>query len=552
MAGLMPSAEARGQFAAIARVRWQLFVNSLRTIRGRLEMASRVMIGLWFFMGGVGGAIVLAVFSYFFLVRDQAEWIAVLLWIVFLFWQLFPVMASALSENFDSSNLLRFPLSYRSFFLVRLVYGSLGPGTALGMLWLLGILVGVSVGNPRLFVPAALVLLAFAMVNILLERVVFAWVERWLAQRRTREIMGVLFLVIIISVQFIGPLSARIRTRRHSEIAQVTEPLLPIERALPPGLAASALSRLWNSDWAGTLGSFALLSIYAVALFWLLNVRMLALYRGENLSEAAAPGKRSKEKSRVRAGWNVPLVSGPVAAIYEKELRYLSRSGPMLFTLFMPMLILVIFRMTPGKSGSGTFLNAAPDFAFPLAAAYALVMLTNLIYNNFGADGVGVQFWFMSPVRFREITRAKNLVHVSILGAEMILVWLAVSFLFRPPTVAYAVATVAGLLFVTPVNLSIGNLLSIYTPKKFDFGGFGRQRAANTTAFASLLVQAVIFGLIALAYVLGRFLGGLWVTTLILLVLAAIACAGYSFVLRRIDAIALAHRETLISELSRA
>ena len=37
---------------------------------------------------------------------------------------------------------------------------------------------------------------------------VFAWVERWLAQRRTREIMGVLFFLSIISLQLVGPLIA--------------------------------------------------------------------------------------------------------------------------------------------------------------------------------------------------------------------------------------------------------------------------------------------------------------------------------------------------------
>jgi ABC-2 type transport system permease protein len=552
VAGLMFSAEARGQFAAIALVRWQLFVNSLRTIRGRLEMVSRVMIGFWLALGGVGGAIVFGVLSYFFLVRDEAGWIAVLLWIVFLFWQLFPVMASTFSESFDSSSLLRFPLSYRSFLLLRIVYGSLDPGTALGVLWLLGILTGVSAARLRLMLPTALLLLAFAIVNLFLARAIFAWVERWLARRRTREIMGVFFLVLVISFQFIGPLTARFGARRHREVAHLTEAFLPIERVLPPGLAASGITELWNSDWVGTVGSLALLSAYAVALFWLLDRRMLALYRGENLSETAAPAKHSYEKSRLLAGWDVPLVSGPVAAILEKELRYLSRSGPMLFTLFMPIIILLIFRMTPGRSGSGTFLNAAPDFAFPLAAAYALLMMTNLVYNNFGTDGAGVQFWFISPVRFREIVWAKNLAHASIFGAEMILVWLAVSLLFRPPTIAYTVATVAAVLFVTPVNFTVGNLLSISMPKKVDLSSFGRQRAASTTGFASLLAQAVLLGLIALAYMLGRFFGGLWVTTLILLLLAALACLAYSVALRRMDAIALARRETLISELSRA
>ncbi len=552
MAGMILTPESRAQFKAIALVRWQLFYNSLRTMRGRLEMVSRIFIGVWFTIGGLGGAIALAGSSYFFINTDHSEWIAFLLWPVFLFWQLFPVVATAFTENFDSSNLLRFPLSYPSFFMVRLVYGSLDPATAVASLWLLGLFTGITFAAPRVFLPTALALLAFAILNILLARMIFAWVERWLARRRTREIMGAVFLMLIIGFQFIGPLMARMGHRRHPEFTHLSQALLPLERLLPPGLAASVVTQFLKSDIAGGLSAFALLCLYALVFLWLLNVRMHGQYRGENLSETVARAGTVRERIRVRAGWDVPLVSGPAAAIFEKEFRYLSRSGPMLFTLLMPIVILFLFRLTPSRSGAGSFMNGAPDFAFPVGAAYALLMLTNLVYNNLGPDGVGVQMWFVSPVHFHEVVRAKNLFHATVLALELILVWVSVSYVFEPPSFSYTVATVAAVLFAAPVNFLVGNLISIYTPKKFDFGTFGRQRAANTTAFASLLVQAAAFGLIALAFIVGRLSGGLWTTTLILLSLAAGAFAGYSVVLRRIDTIALKRRENLISELSRA
>jgi ABC-2 type transport system permease protein len=556
VAGLNSSV-ARGQFAAIAQVRWQLFINSLRTMRGRLEMVSRVLIGFGFTMGGLGGAVGLAAASWYFTSHDQTEWLALLLWVIFLFWQLFPVMATAFTETFDSSNLLRFPLSYPSFFVVRLVYGSLDPATALGSLWLFGIWMGVTAADRRLFVPGGLALFVFALANILLARMVFAWVERWLAQRRTREIMGILFFFLIISFQFIGPLMARFGGKKHPDVTRLSWFLLPLERLLPPGLTASALAHFSQADFAAGFASFGLLCVYTIAFFWFLNVRMLAQYRGENLSEAAAaaaPRKLAKagSKEKLREGWNVPGVSGPVAAIFEKEFRYLSRSGPMLFTLVMPLVILLIFRLSPGRSGGEGFFVRAPDFAFPVGAAYALLMLTNLIYNNFGADGAGVQFYFVSPVRFREIVRAKNLVHATILAFEMILIWTVVCFLYRPPSFYFTITTIAGVLLAAFANMAVGNLLSLYTPKKFDFGTFGRQRAANTTAFASLGVQAVVLGIGALAFLLARLLHKPWLATVLLLVLAAIAFVCYAIVLKRVNGIALDRRETLISELSRA
>lgn len=556
MARLIFSPEARGQFAAIARVRWQIFVNSLRTMRGRLEMVSRVLIAFWFAMAGIGGAIGLGAGAWYFASHGQTEWLALLLWLVFLFWQLFPVVATAFTETFDTSNLLRFPLSYPLFFLVRFVYGSLDPATALGSLWLFGMWVGVTFADLRLLVWAAVVLLVFALTNILIARMVFSWVERWLAQRRTREIMGIVFFLIIIAFQFIGPLTGRLAGRKtHPDVTRAAAILLPLQRALPPGLTASALADFSQGNLAAGLGSFALLGAYAIAAFGLLNARVRAQYRGENLGEAVArTAPRGKEKLSVRAGWNVPGVSGPVAAIFEKEFSYLSRSGPMLFTLIMPLVILLIFRLSPGRSGpgGGSFVVRAPDFAFPIGAAYALLMLTNLVYNNFGADGVGVQFYFVSPVRFREIVLAKNLVHATILAFEMILVWIVVCLLYRPPSLDYTLATIAGVLFAAPVNIMVGNLLSIYTPKKFDFGTFGKQRAASTTAFASLGVQAAVMGIGALAFLLGHLLHKPWLATLLLLGLAAIALVGYGVVLNRIDGLALNRRETLIAELSRA
>lgn len=547
------SALASGQFAAIARVRWQIFVNSLRTIRGRLEAVSRSLVAVWFGIGGLGGATALGFASAFFISRGHVEWIAFLLWPVFLFWQLFPIIATALTETFDSSNLLRFPLSYRSFFIVRLVYGSLDPATAMGSLWLIGLFIGITVAKPSLFLAAAMVLILFGAMNVLLARTIFAWLERWLAQRRTREIMGLVFFVIIIGVQFIGPLTARFEHHSHAQATQYGQVLLPVERVLPPGLAAASIAQFSGGNFTYGFAALLLLGVYAASCFWLFHIRVMAQFRGENLSESAAAKSTSRsQKIPVRAGWEIPFVSGPTAAIFQKELTYLTRSGPMLFTLTMPVIILLIFRLAPGKNGINSFMNVAPNFAFPVGAAYALLMLTNLIYNNFGADASGVQFWFVSPAQLREVVRAKNLVHMAILAAEMVIVWIAVDLMFRTPSFVYTVATIAAVLFAAPINFAVGNLLSIYSPKKLDFGTFGRQRAASTTAFSALLVQAVMFGVIALAFAVGVHLHNLWITIAVLLVLACFAFVGYAAALRHIDTLALTRRESLISELSKA
>jgi len=225
----------------------------------------------------------------------------------------------------------------------------------------------------------------------------------------------------------------------------------------------------------------------------------------------------------------------------------------MLFTLVMPFVVLLIFRFTPGKSDSsaGMFGHSA-DLAFPVGAAYAVLILTNLVFNSFGADAVGIQFYFVSPVRFREILLGKNLTHSLVLALEMLLVCAGASLMYRPPPWDILLATVTGVFFALLVNLTVGNLLSVYSPKKIDLGALGRQRTSQVTALASLGIQAAVLGLCAGALLVARAYQHIWLAAVIFLALAAIAAVFYSLVLNRIDAIALRRREAMITELCRA
>ena len=134
----------------------------------------------------------------------------------------------------------------------------------------------------------------------------------------------------------------------------------------------------------------------------------------------------------LRPGWNLPGLPGPVTAVFEKELRYLSRSGPMLFTLIVPLFMLAVFRSSGNNEG---LFAHVPGLTFPLGAAYSLLLLTNLSYNNFGSEGTGTQFFFASPVRFRQIMLGKNLAHSAVFALEVVLVWLGTCLLYRPPSI---------------------------------------------------------------------------------------------------------------------
>lgn len=545
--------ESSAQLSAIAWLRWRLFINTLRTLQGKLELLSRVLISIAFTILGLGGASGLAILSYILITQGKPQMLAIFLWLIFFFWQTFPIMATAFANTADASDLLRFPLNYSSYFLVRLAYGAFDPASVIGTLWTFGVLVGVTFAKPTLFPWALLVLLAFAAFNLLFMQMIFAWVERWLAQRRTREIMGILFILFTLSFQLIGPLTGRYGKRARPELQQFVKVLSPIQAVFPPGLATDAIVQGIYPQWSVALSSLALLSAFALVVGCILHVRLLAQYRGENLNEAPAASTLPRDR-QLRLGWNLPGISPPVAAVFEKEVRYLLRSGPMLLTLIMPVFALLVFRFGAMNSArrSVGFLAHASDFAFPFAAAYMLLMLTNLVYNTFGGDAAGIQFFYASPASFRDIVKGKNLTHAAILAAEAIFAWIAVTYLYGRPALDITIATFAGLLFAAPLNFAVGNVLSMYSPKKLDFSKFGRQRASQMTALAGVLLQLVVVGITFSVFSLARYFGNAWIATLILLLMAAASFFIYEMILQRVDRLALERREMLVAELSRA
>ena len=542
----------RAQLAAIAALRWRMFVNGLRTRRGKMELLSRIVITSVFAIFGFGGFATIVGLSWFGISQDKVEGLTYPMWAIFLFWQFFPLMATAFTNNPDSSELLRFPLSYRAYFLVRLAYGYFDPASVLGTVGLMGVLIGVTAARPTLFPWTAVVLLTFAIFNLVLMQMIFAWVERWLAQRRTREIFGVLFILFMLSFQLIGPMVERFGKGPHPEITRDLQIADRVQAALPPGLATGAIGQVAHSHvWAGLA---RLLAVAFVTLIFgaLFHIRVRAQFLGENLSETAARPKVHKSLP-LRVGWQLPGLSQSVAAVFEKEMRYLARSGPMLLTLIMPIFMLVIFRFGAMNAfnHSGSF-SRTPDMALPGAAAYALLVLTNLVYNSFGGDGGGLQFFYASPVRFRDIVLGKNLTHTAVLLLNAAFAWIAVTYLYGAPHLAVTIATIAGLLFAAPLNFAAGNLLSFYSPKKRDFSTFGRQNVSQTTVLASFGMQIVIVVAGFAVFTLARLYQNLWIAALLFLVLAGISIPLYVLVLRRLDNIAIERREILLAELCRA
>jgi ABC-2 type transport system permease protein len=547
MAGVASDRGPRGQLGLMTRLRWRIFVNSLRTRRGKLDLASRALVAGSLTVMGFGVGAILAIGGWATFRTGQPLILAAELWCVFAFWQLLPLFVTGFGAQTNLSSLLRFPVRFPAFALLNLTYGLSDPVSIAGTYWLAAILVGVTAAEPRVFGLAAAVMAVFAVFNVLLNRTLMAWLEPWLARRRTREILGIAFILFVLSLQFIGPISRR-WGRRGLPLLHAVE---GVAEALPPGLAAAAVLTASRRYGHASRELLAGLALEALGLVWLLGVRLRAQYRGENLTEVRDEGTAAVRKP-VRPGWRLPGVSPAVSALFEKDLRYLARNSSVYLTMTVPLVLVLVF----GLSGGGNLtrrlaIPGAGTAVFPAAVAYCLVILYSLAYNSLGYDGAGVAALFAAPIQFRDVLLAKNLLQTLAVAAEVLAVYLLTCLVFSPPNLLVIVLTVLWALVSLPVNFTAADLASLYFPRQLVFGGLRRQKAPAVALIIAFVTQLGIGVIGAAAYLLGRWAGNLWFTAAGLLVVGIVALVAYRRVLEACDGIALERREQLMGELCR-
>jgi ABC-2 type transport system permease protein len=535
------------QLRLVGWLRWRLFVNSLRTGRGRADLVAKIIAASGVVCGVLGFGPLLGLGSWYAISSRKPFILSIELWFVFLVWLVLPVLVSGFSAESDPASLLRFPLRYSTFVLLAFAHGIFDPVAVAALYWLLAMLAGIAVASPSTLLWAIPALAAFALLNLLLNRTIFAWLSRWMAQRRTREILGALFILSMFSFQLVGPLTTRYGKRALPMVTRFSAAV----RFLPPGLTATAITVGHAGAGASALADFTGLLVYSGVLGWLLSLRLRAEYRGENLSEAHR--EASAERSTVRAGWNVVGFSPTVAALFEKDLRYLIRNSTAYFNLLAPPFILIVMSLGHGGSHAKepAFMRSH-SFFFPLSVAYVMLILVGLAYNNLGYDGSGLPMLLAAPIRFRDVLVAKNLLHTLVVLAEILVVWVLGWFLVGPTPPVVVWVTLAGALFALFTNLAAGNLVSLHFPRKLNPGQMKRQQASGLAVAASMGIQVVLAVLIAAMYFLSRWEGHLAWCGVSLLVLAGAAWMAYRQVLELSSGIALKRREVLMTELTRS
>jgi ABC-2 type transport system permease protein len=547
---------ALNQYGALMGMRFRMLANSVRSVQGAFELSARGVAFVIYTIMGIGLGLGLGAGTYSLVSNKHLEYLAPLFWIVFAVWQVLPIALASFQEQFDLSALLRFPVSFGSFYFLSIVFGLVDVPALLGAICCIGIWVGTILVRPDLAGRMALTLAFYAVFNVVLARTVLAWVDRWMAKRRTREIVSALFLVFLLSLQLLNPAlreNARIERpnsaaaeashrKMMNEIRPWITRLHGTQRWMPPGLAAGAVVDLTEGISGSFLMSLGVIGLYIIATGAVLKVRLGAEYRGERLSEANGAKKKTADDDK----WLIAR-AGPVAAVMEKELRTIPRSMPLLFAMGAPLLTVLIISTVLKNSMDGRPFR----LAFPLCVCYALLGFTQMIFNNLGAEGAGIQVLFLAPARIRSILVAKNLLHGTLFCLVAFLAAVFASLRLGIPDPLMAATTCAWVLFALPANLAAGNVLSLTMPYRVNPGRISRQRGSQASALVSMLIQAFVIGCGVAVLEICTYFGRKWLAPLCLLALAGLAGIGWLRVLAKADLLANRNRNNLIATLAK-
>jgi ABC-2 type transport system permease protein len=562
------AAQTRAQFAAIAWLRWRIAVNAFRRKGGAGEAVARIIIIPVFGFLTLAMGTVAAGGGWYFAHSHHLDRIAWLLWAVFVLCQLLNIQVGQPGTTFDPTQLIRFPVHVRTYTAIRLFFGLLTPANIVGTMMCLAVAAGVVIAAPGLWLYALVALAVFASANVLFSRMVFAWVDRWLATRRAREIFTGLIFAFSLGVQWLhftyrqgGPVS----TQRLTAIGHMYQRALPFLRGLPPELTGSSLVAAQRGQLGSFLGLTLGCAVFSAAFLTVFALRMRTEFRGESLSDAAAvrttkkpavvrlrgadagvgASAASEEEVAPAAVTDRPglwTLSPVVQAMMGKEFLYIRRNMGIFYSLIAPVVFVFIFAGRLATRSNGSWI-------FPAALGYTLLGISPLSYNSFGLEGTGSQFYFLAPVRLREVFLAKNLMNFLLALIEATAVFCIVTYVAARPslqTAATALMWAAGTLLL---STALGNRRSISAPKQIKAARAAGKQASPLSALMGMGILLASAAIASTLLGIAMFFHVQWMLVPAFALFFAAGLLVYLHSLRTLDGYAMEHREELFAEL---
>ncbi len=561
------TAQSQAQFTAITRLRWRMLRNGLRRKGGVGDLlATLVLIPIFaavviFPTVGSGAA------AFYFASKGDFGKIAIILWAIFALCQLASIQLGQPGTTFDPTQLIRFPVNFAGYAAIRTFFGLLSPANAISTLASFTVAVGITVARPGLWVYAFTALAAFAVTNIFFTRMVFAWVDRWLSTRRAREIFTGVLVIGSLGFQYLNFTFNPGLQRGHQSHARAAARLAtatdfyhraePVLALLPPGLTVNAVIAgntgrigLFAAEVLGTL-------LFASLFFAIFAMRLYKEFRGENFSDVAnAVANPTAKKATGTLAATAPGLPEPssaphsaasqtIAAVFQKEFITLRRNTGIFYSLVAPLVMVVLFANMRAA-------RAPVYILFPSAVAYTLMGIAPLCYNSLGLEAAGIQFFFLAPVRMRNVFVAKNLMNAGLAFIEIVAVFIAISYVSHAPSPMMTLSVLLWAVFTMSVTLAVGNWRSVTAPKKIDPARTANKQASPLSALLSIGLLLVCAGAGASVMLLANYFSAPWILPPSMLVLALGGVSVYVKSLGTLDQLLADNRDTLSEVLCKA
>ena len=521
---------------AILWAQWRVSANFLTRAR-KGSLAIKWITGLLWY-----GAWVVAAFGAAFLTSGRvpatiiARSLPAALFFLLFFWQLFPIVMASQGAFIDLRRLLVYPIPSAHLFLLETL---LRITTAVEMLLVAaGFCIGLAINKDAPW-WAPLAILAYVVFNLLLASGLKSALGLLFQKKGVREIVMFLFLGVMLTPQL---LVARLDQQPATQIrwlqgaSQVFQ-VLPWAAVSRLALGWSAASAAAMIVWLGAAYAFARIVFE----------RTLRLEDSMGSSTETAPASDKPTWIDRIASLPSKVFLDPIAALVEKDIRTLARSPRFRLIFTMAATFGAIIWLPQAMRGGGGWMTR--NYA-TMAVLYGMLVLGEVIYwNVFGFERAGAQQWFVTPLRFRDVLRAKNVVAVMMTGLSILV--LSVIILVLPvgnglPQIADAI--MAACVFLGFV-LGGGNMTSVYSPKPID-GEQTWRNSGSKVQFLLLFVYPVLLTPVTLAYLARWATGNYWAYHGVLAAALFVSLCFYSVATETAAEVAEQRKEEIIAKLS--
>jgi ABC-2 type transport system permease protein len=473
------------QAAAILWAQWRSIANYHgRSRRGRQFPFTLVFALLWYGMWSFVAFAVMKIASN----PDEFELLQragpSTLLLVFVYWQVVPIIMVSTGLSLDLNRLIVYPIAHAQLFSIEVM---LRITTCLEMLViLLGLMMGLWM-NPRVPVWAPVAVALFGAFNLFLSTAVRDLLGRLLARKGFREVMvfALVLLAALPQALAVGGPPDKLR--------------LLIEPSLGAGTPWGASARLM----LGQVDLFATAALMVwTALAWMLGRSQFE--RGLRFDVAAARSTERVTGGRLHLLERVlrlpaVLLKDPLAALVEKEIRFLSRSARFRLLFLMGFSFGLIIWLPLAMRGDNDTVFRTNYLT--IVSAYALMLLGEICFwNNFGMDRSAAQTYFVMPLQISTVLLAKNVAATFFIFVEISMIAFCCALLQMPITLSNVGEAFGVTAVLTIFLLAIGNMISTRYPRPVDPGQSWRSGSMGRLQAYLLLLYPVVSAPIFLAF----------------------------------------------------